>query len=264
MKKKIFLLGFVSIFQLICFIIYMIIIGYFMWIEIRLLFTLKWKYFKQFWSIIEISIIVCSWSSIGIYIWRYKECQRIGNLLKQTNGYVYINLQLISYVNNILIYLFGFCCFFGTIKLFRVFRFNRRVCLFVETLEYAGKELFSFLMMFSIVFVAFLILFYLLFISYIWSCSSLFQTSQMLFQMTVMKYNVKQLIEAAPVLGPFCFSLFIFVVVFICMNMFITIINGSFRHVRENVNNNDHQEIFSFMLKTFLRWTSSIKNQFLN
>jgi hypothetical protein len=86
----------------------------------------------------------------------------------------------------------------------------------------------------------------------------------MLFQMTVMKYNVQQLIEAAPVLGPFCFSLFIFVVVFICMNMFITIINGSFRHVRENINNNDHQEIFSFMLKTFLRWTGSIKNQFFN
>jgi hypothetical protein len=45
------------------------------------------------------------------------------------------------------------------------------------------------------------------------------------------------------------------------MNMFITIINDSFRHVRENVND-DHQEIFSFMLKTFLRWTG-IRNQFL-
>ncbi len=45
------------------------------------------------------------------------------------------------------------------------------------------------------------------------------------------------------------------------MNMFITIINDSFHHVRENVND-DHQEIFSFMLKPFLRWTG-ITNQFL-
>ncbi|CAF4390426.1 unnamed protein product, partial [Adineta steineri] len=136
-----------------------------MWIEIRLLLKLKWNSFHRFWSYIEVGIIVCSWTSVGIYVWRYKECKRIGELFEETNGYVYINLQLASYINDILTFLFAFCCFFGTVKLIRLCRFNQRMNLFIHTLQYAGKELISFAMMFSIVFMSFICLFYLLFVS---------------------------------------------------------------------------------------------------
>jgi len=225
-----------------------------MWIEIRLLFDLKWKYFHRFWSFIDIGIIVCSWTSVGIYIWRYKECKRIGKLFAETNGYVYVNLQLASYVNDILIFVFGFCCFFGTIKLIYLGRFNRRLCLFIQTLNYAGKGLVAFGMMFSIVFMSFLSLFYLLFISKLSSCSSLLQTAEMLCEMISMKYDTHELSGAGAFLGPFCFSLFIFLVVFICLSMFLSIINDSFRRARKNLNNNNDQEIYSFMFDKFLRW----------
>lgn len=36
--------------------------------------------------------------------------------------------------------------------------------------------------------------------------------------------------------------------------MFISIINDGFRRARQNLND-DHEEIFLFMLKKFLRWT---------
>jgi hypothetical protein len=70
----------------------------------------------------------------------------------------------------------------------------------------------------------------------------------MLVEMPVMKFDVHQLTEAAPFLGSFCFSLFIFIfiVIFICINMFITIISDTFRHARENVKDDRH-EIFSFV-----------------
>ena len=32
----------------------------------------------------------------------------------ETNGYVYINLQMSAYINDLLIDLIGFCCFFAT------------------------------------------------------------------------------------------------------------------------------------------------------
>jgi len=224
-----------------------------MFVEIGLLFKMKWNYFRQFWSLIEVGIIVCSWTSVGIYIWRYHECQRIGKLFKETNGYVYINLQLTSYVDDTLTCLLGFCCFFGTIRFLRLGRFSQRLNLFSETLRYAGKELISFGLMFSIVFVSFLSLFYLLFVSKLSSCSTLFETSEMLFQMTAMKFDVHHLTEVASFLGPFCFSLFIILVVFICMSMFLSIINRSFRRARQNINNYNEQ-VFSFMLNKFQRW----------
>ena len=235
-------------------ILYMFMIIYFMWLEIRALFELKWKYFHRFWSWIEVSIIICSWTSVGIYIWRYHECQRIGELFKEINGYVYINLQFSSYINDVLTSLMSCCCFFGTIKLIKLCRFNQRLCLFIQTLNDAAKELCAFSVMFSLVFVSFLCLFYFLFISKLFSCASLFRTAQMLFEMTLMKFDAHQLSEAAPFLGPFAFSLFILLVVFVCLSTFLTIISESFRRARGNLNANN-EDMFSFMMKTFQRWT---------
>jgi hypothetical protein len=75
----------------------------------------------------------------------------------------------------------------------------------------------------------------------------------MLFEMTLLKFDSSQLTGAALFLGPFCFSLFIIFVVFICMSMFLSIIHDSFRLARRN--GTDDQELFSLMLKKFLRWT---------
>jgi hypothetical protein len=225
-------------------------------IQIRLLLKLKIDYFLNFWSFIDVGIISCSWTNVGIYIWRYHESGRIGDLFKSTNGYVYLNLQLAVYINDLFTYLLGFCCFFGTIKFIRLCRFNHRLIFFLKTLQHAGKALISFAMMFSIIFMAFLVLFHLLFVSKLWDCASLLHTAQMLFEMTVLKFDVHDLSDAATFLGPFCFSLFIFVVVFICMSMFLKIIYDSFRVVRNNakMNSKKDQHIFSFMIYRLQRW----------
>jgi hypothetical protein len=225
-----------------------------MFIEIKLFIRLKSKYFREFWSMIECGIIVCSWMGVGIYVWRYHECSRIGKLFSETNGYTYINLQFLTYIDDFLSYIYGFCCFFGTIKMVRLCRSNSRIYLFIKTLQYAGKAILSFGFMFSIVFFSFVCLFYLLFSSKIQSCSTVLETIRMLFEVTLMKFDTQELVGAAAFLGPFCFSLFIIIVVFICMSMFLSIINEGFRFARANVNNNE-EEIFSFMFKRFQRWT---------
>ena len=78
----------------------------------------------------------------------------------------------------------------------------------------------------------------------------------MLFEMILMKFDAHELIDASPFLGPFCFSLFIFLVVFICLSMFISIINESFRFVRDNIKHhqNEDEQIFRFMFRKFRRW----------
>jgi hypothetical protein len=226
-----------------------------MWIEIQYLFKLKVKYFYQFWSLIEVGIIVCSWSSVGMYIWRYVEFKRISSLFSETNGYVYINLELAAYINDLLRFFYSFSCFLGTVKFLHLCRFNQRLTLFSLTLQYAAKGILAFGMMFSLVYMSFLCLFYLLFNAKLLSCSSLLQTTEMLFEMALLRYSPGQLTEAAAFLGPFCFSIFIFLVVFICLSMFLSIIIDSFRRAREHLKNNTEEELFSFMLNRFLRWT---------
>ncbi|CAF1035223.1 unnamed protein product [Adineta ricciae] len=247
---------FTSLSQLICTIFYMIFIVHMMIGEIRSFTKLKSDYFHQFWSLINLGIIVCSWTNVGIYVWRYCESLRIGHLFEQTNGYVYINLQLAVYINDVFTYLLAFSCFFGTIKFIKLCRFNHRLMLFARTLQYAARELISFAFMFTIVFMAFVILFYLLFVSKLSSCSSVLQTVRMLFEITLMKFDAHELSGAAAFLGPFCFSLFILIVVFVCMSMFLTIVNDSFRVVRDmgKTQASHDQHIFSFMTGKLRTW----------
>ncbi|CAF4097734.1 unnamed protein product, partial [Adineta steineri] len=58
---------------------------------------------------------------------------------------------------------------------------------------------------------------------------------------------------ADPFLGPFCFSIFIIIVVFVCLSMFISILNDGFHHVEETLI--EDQQMLSYMLKKFLNWT---------
>ena len=238
----------------------MLFIIYYMIKEIQNFIRMKWSYFRCFWSYIDIGIIGCSWGVLGVYIWRYQESVDIDNRFEETNGYVYINLQLSAYVNDTLTFLLAFCCFFGTLKFLRLCRFHQRLSLFTETLQYARKDLFAFTTMFSFVFLAFVALFYLLFAGKLWGCSTLLHTGQMLSEMMLLKFDVHELKDAAPVLGPFCFSLFIFVVVFVCIRMFVTIISDSFRIVRNNmkVNQNEDQEVLVYMFRKFQRWIGRI------
>jgi hypothetical protein len=78
----------------------------------------------------------------------------------------------------------------------------------------------------------------------------------MFFEMALTRFDTRELIQTSPFLGPFCFSLFIFLVVFVCMSMFLSIINESFRFVRDQTKgkSNQDQHILSFMLYKFQRW----------
>ena len=254
-NKKIVLV-FNSLIQLICTVIYMGLVVCLMVQQVRLLRKMKWKkYLREFWSYIDMGIIACSWGMVMVYVWRFRESNRISQIFAQTNGFVYVNLQGAVYVNDLLTYFQGFCCFFGIIKLARLCRLNSRLSLFTQTLSNATKELLSFLFMFCIVFMSFISLFYLLFVSKMWSCSSMLSTAQMLFEVTLMKFDTADLLNADTVLGPVCFSIFVLITVFVCLSILVTIIMENFRRAREQ--RSREEEMLSYMWKKFLRWTGT-------
>jgi Polycystin cation channel len=253
---SLFDVDFSSLLHLILAFIYLVFTLYTMIDEIRSAIRLKCIYFRQFWSYIQWGIILCSWSTFGIYIWRFEEMKRIGSHFQNTKGDIYINLQLASYVNDLLTFMLGFVCFFSTIKLLRFTRYTQRLSLFGDTIQHACKDLLSFTFSFFILFMAFICLFYFLFSSKISACSSLLHAAQMLFEMILMKFDSSELSSADALLGPLCFTLFIFFVVFIGMTMFISIIGDSFRTVRINLemNPNEDHAMFGFIWQRFQRW----------
>ena len=257
----------VSIFQLVCLIVYMILIVYLMVEHVRsMIFRFRLKSFCQFWTCLDVGLIACSWTSVGMLVWKNDEQKRITRLFATTNGYTPINLQRAVYIDNLARLFLSFCCFFACLKCLRLCRFHRRLSFFSQTIRHVSKDLFAFAWMFSIVFTAFLCFFYFLFISQVAACSTLLNTAQMLFEMTLMKFDVHELINGQPTLGPIAFCLFILLVVFVCMSMFITIISEGFRYVRDHQQgqSGDEQEAFVFMLRRFQQWLGKFTNQRIN
>lgn len=97
-------------------LVYLILILYYMYTELKLIFQMGKKYLKQFWSYINWGIIICSWFGVAIHIYRQTEMKKMIDSLEEKNQ-TFVHLQFFSYLDSLLTYLLGFCCFFGTIKM---------------------------------------------------------------------------------------------------------------------------------------------------
>ncbi|CAF1236168.1 unnamed protein product [Adineta ricciae] len=242
--------------ELIYCLIYLALIIYYMVIEVRLFLSTRQKYVKQFWSYINWGIIVCSWFGIVIHVLRQIEMKKMAKTLTQTKGHKPINLQIFSYLDNLLNYLLGFCCFFGTLKLLCLLRFNRRLSLLHLTLKRCARQLLGFLLMFSIVFIAFVSLYYLLFHAYVKEYSSWSETSWSCFEMIALHFTtIYELSHLNAFIAGISLFLFVFLGVFMLSNMFISIIVDNFNKLRqEQLKQENEVELIQFMTTKTKRW----------
>jgi len=251
-----------SISQWICLIFLLVILVFLLIDECRLMMKMKPReYLCRFWTWTEWTFVSCSIASIVFYFIQYQQMERVGKIFTKTNGYSFIDFHSLGSANrffNIFISLSGF---FSILRFLQFCQYHHRLSLFTRTLSKASHELVSFSIMFVMIFMAFLCLFYFLFIAKISTCSTLFETSRMLFEMSLLKFDAYELSDAAPVLGPITFTLFILVVVFVCLSMFLSIINDNFRSSRTSIDMNHHRmvkQMFRLMVEKILGYLRNL------
>ncbi|CAF2117161.1 unnamed protein product [Rotaria magnacalcarata] len=240
-----------------CFI-YLILIIYYMVKEIKLLIKKRQSYIKEFWSYINWGIIVCSWAGVVIHIFRQTELKKLSNSLENVKGLKPISLTFFAYLDSLLTYLLSFCCFFGTIKILRLLRINRRLSLLTLTLKKSAKQLLGFFLMFVVIFVAFNSLFYLLYHSYVRHYSSWLDTALTCFQMSSRHLStIPDLKKIDTFIAAMSLFLFILLVVFMLTNMFVSIIVENFNIVRrEPFNHENEVELIHFTIDKIRQWLS--------
>lgn len=131
------------------------------------------------------------------------------------------------------------------------------------TLKRAARQLLGFLLMASFVFFAFTCLFYLIFHSEINEYSSWIRTCQTCFEMISLHFSsVHDLQTTHPFLAGLSLFLFIFLAVFLIMNMFVSIIVDNFNQLRrEQTTNRNDVELIKFIRNQIKRFLGqSIKN----
>jgi hypothetical protein len=218
-------------FRMLCNVVYMIFIIYYMLREIKNIFKYRLNYFG-FWPMVEWGIIISSWTGFGIYIYKMKTADRVSTFFAQTKGYQYIKLQNINDWNQVFQSCIGFCAFLGTLKFMKVLRFNTKINYLSETLHNAVNDLIGFFLVFIICWMAFVQLMYLVFVNDLIGYSSILKSMESSFQIMVGKFDAQSMFEADPYLGPFIFVAYNAMIIFFMVNILISLIGMGFTKTR--------------------------------
>lgn len=212
----------------------------------------RWKeegsdYLKSYWSWAEMFVIGTSYTGMALYIYRAILTHRILKIFDKTYGNGYIKLQTVQSIDETFGYIIAFTIFIGilkvddrfitnpvltvnrvltcrSLKFIRLLRFNKRMGVLYSTLNQCSKDLKSFVIVFLIVFFAFVQMFYLLFGLHMMDFGSFVNAAETTFGMMTGKFDFDAMVRASPVIGPLAFFIFVLIASIVLLNIFLTLI----------------------------------------
>jgi polycystin 1L2 len=223
---------------------------------IRGIYKQKKKFFKSFWSYVDILTVIFCVAMVATYLIRTVEVTKLTNTFAVTSGDGYMNFQYVAYWDAIYDYMVGFTEFLATIKFIRLLRFNKYMNLLALTLQFDARSLVSFTFVFFIVFGDFVAFFYLIYNCYLTTFLTYLNSMMTCFQMLIGKFNYPQMEASNPVIGPLIFFLYNCIVFFFLVTMFQSILMGAFANVRQHVDElSTDRKMMSFMANKFMHVT---------
>ena len=219
--------------MLVCEIFLAVFVLAFMYIELKKIFRLRRSYLKDPWNWLEITQIFLILTCAGALLQRTNYTnQAIERMNAEPDKFVSF-IQTITW-DEIFGYLLAFLVFFANLKLLKLIRFNHRIYLFTKTISNAAGPLMSFMIVFTVFYIAYCVLFYSLFGSILPEYSSLLVTIETLFNTVMGAFDFEIIRENNRTLGPIIFFSFMMIMVMILLNVFLTILMDSFAEVQED------------------------------
>ena len=219
--------------MLVCEIFLAVFVLAFMYIELKKIFRLRRSYLKDPWNWLEIAQIFLILTCAGALLQRTNYTnQAIERMNAEPDKFVSF-IQTITW-DEIFGYLLAFLVFFANLKLLKLIRFNHRIYLFTKTISNAAGPLMSFMIVFTVFYIAYCVLFYSLFGSILPEYSSLLVTIETLFNTVMGAFDFEIIRENNRTLGPIIFFSFMMIMVMILLNVFLTILMDSFAEVQED------------------------------
>lgn len=206
------------------------------------------EYFKEFWNIIDIIVIVISICVIAFNIYSFLEVKKLLVTILE-NPDTYLDFDFISYWLVVFNAGISIMCFLAWVKIFKYVSFNKTMTQLSSTLGASSKDLTGFAIMFFIIFLAFAQLGYIMFGTQARDFSTYSSAIFTLFRLILGDFDFQALQKANRVLGPAYFILYVFFVFFVLLNMFIAIINDTYAVVKAELAETKNEIEFSEFLK---------------
>lgn len=221
-------------FLMACEILYVAFIIYYIVEEALEIRRNKCKYFKSFWNILDIIVILLSLVSFAFNVYRtIKVNELLTGLLN--NPLVYADFEYLGFwqmqYNNMV----AVVVFFAWIKIFKYISFNRTMTQLQSTLSRCSKDIAGFAVMFFIIFFAYAQLGYLVFGTQVKDFSTFEESIYTQFRIVLGDFDFHELESANRLLGPIFFLTYVFFVFFVLLNMFLAIINDTYSEVKAEI-----------------------------
>nr|XP_020466514.1 polycystic kidney disease protein 1-like 2 [Monopterus albus] len=227
--------------------IYFLFILYYMFVQGKLMKQQKWAYFKCKWNLLELSIIILSWSALSVFIKRTLLGKQDMDFY-QKNRDQYVNFHETAKADAVLGYLIAFLVLLATVKLWHLLRLNPKLHMITATLQRAWNDISGFLVVITIMFLAYSIASNLMYGWKLYSYRTLLDATLTMVSLQLGIFNYEEVLNYNPVLGAFLIGSCIVFMTFVVLNLFISVILVAFSEEQIHHKPSEEEEIVDLML----------------
>lgn len=216
----------------VCELIVLLMVFYFIVAEAIKIWKEKCKYFKSAWAYVEIAQILAATATVVLSIFRRYHTTKLVNRIHknpfETSSFHYAVLW--SDLENALM---AILVFILTVKVLKILKFNEHISSLAASMARCRNKIISYSAVFMVAFLAFMQIALLVFGSTTKAYSSVSEVFRTQFGMFIGgDTNYHELKDANRIIGPIYFFLFMTAMASILINMFLAILNESYREVR--------------------------------
>ncbi|KAM4608650.1 polycystin-1-like protein 2 [Polymixia lowei] len=239
--------GGLHIFVMAAEIMYFLFIFYYMFLQGKLMKQQRWAYFRSKWNLLELGIILLSWGALSVFIKR----TLLGNrdvAYYHDHKDQFVNFHSTAAADAVLGYLIAFLVLLATVKLWHLLRLNPKLNMITATLQRAWTDISGFLLILTIMFLAYSIACNVL---YGWKMSSyrtLMDAFLTLIRLQLGIFNYDEILSYSPVLGALLIGSCIVLMTFVVLNLFISVILTAFSQEQIYHKPSEEEEIVHLML----------------
>ncbi|KAJ7986099.1 hypothetical protein DPEC_G00347290 [Dallia pectoralis] len=228
-------------------VIYLLYILYYMYVQAKLMKLQKWHYLKSNRNLLELAIILLSWSALGVFIQRAV----LGN--RDIEYYQNHKDQFASFHDTAnsdatLGYLIAFLVLLATMKLWNLLRLNPKLHMMTAAVHRIWTDISGLILTMVIMLLAYSIACNLMYGWKLQSYKTLLDAVMTMVSLQLGVFNYDEVQDYNPLLAAFLIGSCIIFLTFVVVNLFISVILTSFYEERINHKPSDEEETVDLML----------------
>ncbi|KAI8505766.1 hypothetical protein Bbelb_161190 [Branchiostoma belcheri] len=236
-----------TLYILACEILYIFMLVFYLYREVKELRQKKCQYFSEFWNWVEVLVALLSLCAVGLFACRMVITDRV-TAYRRSNPGRFVNYSEAAFWDAVYGYVIAVIVTLVIAKFVKLLRFNRRMSLIGDTIKHAAPKVLGFVVIYIVVIMAFAQALFLVLGNTSESFGTFLSCLETLWNIQLGEFEFSDFWDGHWLLGPTLWFCFVVTSNCILVFTFVAIMMDSFERVNANIGkqSNDH-EIVDFM-----------------